>query len=210
MSDAPASDRTRSVARALRLEVLTVGWNVIEAVVAITAARASGSVALLGFGLDSCVETASAVILIWRLRADARLGCGAARDRADRLASRLVAASLVLLALWVAGDATASLIAARGPEASPVGIGLTAVSLVVMTWLARAKRAEARVLGSGALEADAFQTTACAWLSAVTLGGLVVHAATGWWWVDPVAALGIAGLIAVEARDHWRGKACCA
>lgn len=205
---AGSCERPSQVRGALRLEYLTVGWNVVEAGVALWAARASGSVALLGFGIDSCVETLSGAVLIWRLRAEA-----SARDREhvealDRRAHKLVGASLLLLAAYVAADASLSLLRAEKPQTSVVGIGLTALSMGVMMWLARAKRRAAAALQSKALAADAFQTTACWWLSVVALAGLALNAALGWWWADPSAALLMSALIAKEGRSAWRGEDC--
>src|SRR5512138_3584838 len=201
-------DRAPLLRRALRLEYLTVGWNVIEGVVAVGAAAAAGSVALLGFGVDSFVECASGLVLLWRLGAERRGMDAEAVERLDRRAHRLVGASLFLLAAYVAVDAALALWRGERPSASPVGIGLTALSIVAMQWLARAKRRAAAALGSRALEADAFQTTACFWLSVVTLGGLGLNALLGWWWADPVAALGMTWFIGREGLEAWRGEAC--
>jgi divalent metal cation (Fe/Co/Zn/Cd) transporter len=177
-------------------------------VIGVWAALAAGSVALLGFGIDSFVEGASAVILIWRLRAEEGAQDAAAVDALDRRAHKLVALSLFLLAIYVAYEAATSLWRGERPRPSPVGMGLTVVSIGVMVWLARAKRRAAAALHSRALEADAFQTTACWWLSIVTLGGIGLNALFGWWWADPVAALGMALLIAAEGREAWRGDEC--
>lgn len=207
---APLGDRGVALRAALKLEYLTVGWNVVEGVIAVAAALTAGSVALLAFGIDSFVETSSGLILLWRLRAESASPSpdACAVERLERRAQKLVAASLAALAAWVAFDATRALCGREVPEPSPVGIALTAVSAAVMLWLARAKRAAARTLGSRALEADAFQTTACWWLSIVTLGGLGLNAAFGWWWADPVAALAMTPLILQEARESWRGDPC--
>jgi divalent metal cation (Fe/Co/Zn/Cd) transporter len=210
VSSTIAIDRPRVLRRALRLEWVTVGWNVVEGVIAVWAAMLAGSVALLGFGLDSFVETFSGIVLLWRLLAEQRTpGDLAAVQRMERTAQRLVAASLVLLAAYVVADASWTLWQRTEPEPSLVGIVLTTVSLGVMRWLARAKRRVARALGSRAMESDAFQTTACWWLSLVTLTGMAVNGAFGWWWADPVAALGVAALVVVEARAAWRGGDCC-
>ena len=195
--------------RALRLEYLTVGWKVVEGVVAISAAVLAGSVALLGFGIDSFVESASGAVLIWRLLAEGAAADQEAIERMEHRAQRLVAVSLVGLALFVTVDASRTLWLREHPHPSPVGIVLTAVSLGVMWWLARAKRRTAIALGSGAMEADAFQTTACRWLSLIVLGGVGLNAALGWWWADPVAALGITYFVVREAIEAWRGEECC-
>jgi divalent metal cation (Fe/Co/Zn/Cd) transporter len=193
---------------ALRLEWLTVAWNVVEGVIAVTAALAAGSVALLGFGIDSFVESASGSILIWRLLAERRAADHHAVERLDRRAHKLVALSLFALALWVAIDASVSLWRSERPEASFAGIVLTVVSIVVMLWLGRAKRRTAAALGSRAMAADAFQTTACFWLSVITLTGIGLNAALGWWWADPMAALGMTVFLGREGMEAWRGEDC--
>lgn len=202
------TDRESTVRRALRLEYLTVGWNVVEGLVAVTAALAAGSVALLGFGIDSFVESASGGILVWRLLAERRGASHQEVERIDARAHRLVGASLFLLAAYVAFDAASALWGREAPGKSPVGIVLTLISIVAMQWLARAKRRAARELGSRALAADAFQTTACFWLSIITLGGIGLNAALGWWWADPVAALGMTLFIGREGLEAWRGEEC--
>jgi divalent metal cation (Fe/Co/Zn/Cd) transporter len=176
-------------------------------VVAVSAALAAGSVALLGFGLDSFVESTSGAVLVWRLAAERR---GAVDlERLERRALRLVGATLFVLAAYVAVDAVSTLWRGERPRPSVVGIVLTSVSIVVMQWLARAKRRAAAALGSRALAADAFQTTACFWLSIVTLTGMAVNAVAGWWWADPVAALAMTGFIAREGGEAWRGEDAC-
>lgn len=193
---------------ALRLEYLTVGWNVVEGVIAVTAALAAGSVALLGFGIDSFVESASGAVLIWRLLAERRAADRAAVERLDRRAHQLVGATLFLLAAYVAVEAGLALWNRERPEPSLVGIVLTVISMSVMVWLARAKRRAAAGLGSEALAADAFQTTACFWLSVITLAGIGLNAALGWWWADPAAALGMTALLVREGSEAWRGEDC--
>jgi cation diffusion facilitator family transporter len=198
--------RSALLARGVRLEVLTVGWNVVEAAVAITAALAAGSVALLGFGADSVVESLSGLVLLWRLRAERR---GADREAVERIevrAERLVGLSLLALAAFVAIGASTRLLAGERPEASPVGMALAAVSLVVMWWLARAKGRLAVDLGSRSLAADAFQTTACFWLSVIVLVGVGLNAVLGWWWADPLAALVMSVVIAREGLEALRGS----
>jgi divalent metal cation (Fe/Co/Zn/Cd) transporter len=209
-SDVPASTRREHLARALGLEYLTVGWNIVEGIVAVSAAVLAGSVALLGFGIDSFVESASGLVMIWRLRAERRADSDdAVLDAIEHRARKLVALSLFLLAAFVTFDAAHSLWTGERAAFSLVGVVLTSLSLVVMMWLARAKRRAARALGSRALEADAFQTTACWWLSLAALVGIMLNGALGWWWADPAAALVIVVLIVKEGREAWEGERDC-
>jgi divalent metal cation (Fe/Co/Zn/Cd) transporter len=198
--------RQALVQRGLRLELLTVGWNSAEAVIAIAAGLLASSIALVGFGLDSVIEVSSGAILLWRLRADRD---DKRRERAERLALRLVGLSFIALAAYVAGDAIYSLWQRQAPDQSYLGIGLALVSLMVMPLLARAKRRLAAELGSPALHADSQQTQICAYLSVILLGGLTLNAALGWWWADPVAGLLMTPLIAGEGVEALRGKTCC-
>lgn len=194
----------------MSLEYLTVGWNVVEGIVAVSAALAAGSVALLGFGIDSFVECASGLVMIWRLRAERQHRLTNAHlDATEHRARRLVAVSLFLLAAYVAFDAAHTLWRVERPLFSMIGVVLTAVSLVVMLWLARAKRRIAREIGSRAMEADAFQTTACWWLSLAALVGIGLNGLFGWWWADPLAALVISALVAKEGREAWAGERDC-
>lgn len=193
------------VRRGLLLEYLTVGWNVFEGLIAIAAGVASGSVALVAFGIDSFVETISGAVLIWRLRTEERGGLDdLALERVERRAELLVGAAFMVLAAYVAFESLRTLVAAEAPDASPVGIVLTAVSIGVMLWLAKAKRETGEALGSRALIADSKQTRACWYLSAVALVGLGLNALLGWWWADPVAALAIAVLL---VREGWEALA---
>lgn len=201
--------RTRATAlrRGLRLEYLTVGWNIVEGAVAITAAIVSGSVALLGFGVDSVVESVSGSVLIWRLGSEARgRRDEEAIERIERNAERLVGASFFVLAAYVAFDATTSLLNGERPEPSVIGIALTAASIAVMLWLARAKRRAAAELGSRALAADAEQTQACWYLSVIVLAGIGLNALFGFWWADPLAALGVVVLLVREGWEAWGGE----
>ncbi|MDQ6795818.1 MAG: cation transporter [Chloroflexota bacterium] len=199
--------RQRLLRRGLRLEYLTVAWNLVEGLVSIGAALASGSVALLGFGVDSFVESVSGVVLIWRLSVEQRGELDEeAVERVEYRAERFVAISLLLLGAYILVDAIWSLVNADRPSASPVGIVVTALSLGVMGFLARAKRTTGQALGSRALIIDAFQTTTCLWLSATTLVGLAANALLGWWWADPVAAIVIALLVLRESIEAWRGE----
>lgn len=202
-------DRPIALRRALRLEYLTVGWNVVEGLVAVAAALAAGSIALLGFGIDSFVESASGGILIWRLLAEQKVQDPKAVERLDRRARKLVGLSLFALALYIFADSVTSLWRGERPRPSLVGIAVTSISIGVMWWLARTKRRTAVALGSRALEADSFQTTACWWLSIVTLGGIGLNAAFGWWWADPVAAIGMTYFLVREGLEAWRAEDCC-
>ncbi|HEX8846406.1 MAG TPA: cation transporter [Pyrinomonadaceae bacterium] len=197
--------RADNVRRGRWLEYLTIGWNALEAVIAIGAGLFAGSIALVGFGLDSIIEVSSGAALLWRLHMDAP----EKRERAEQLALKLVGVSFLLLAAYVAFDAVKSLIRREPPEASYVGIGLAALSLVVMPLLARAKRNVAAKINSRALQADSRQTDICAYLSAILLGGLLLNALFGWWWADPVAALVMTPIIVKEGIEALRGESCC-
>ncbi|HEX2882357.1 MAG TPA: cation transporter, partial [Polyangiaceae bacterium] len=170
----------------------------------------AGSVALMGFGIDSFVESAAGAIMIWRLRAEQQHRLSETTLNAiEHRARRLIAGSLFVLAAYVAFDAVHTLWAKERPAFSTIGIALTAISLTVMWWLAQAKRRVAADLNSRAMEADAFQTTACWWLSLATLVGVGLNGLLGWWWADPVAAFAIAGLVAKEGREAWEGERDC-
>lgn len=200
-------DRGDTLRHALGLEVLSLSYNAIESVVGVVAGIAAGSVALVGFGLDAVVESASAGVLIWRLGTERR-GRRTAEE-AERKAIRLVAVAFGVLALYVGGRAVLDLVDGTRPEESTVGIVLAAVSLVVMPVLARAKRGAARALDSRSLEGDSAQTMLCTYMSGVLLFGLATNSLWGWWWADPVAGLVIAGLAAREARELWVTEDVC-
>jgi divalent metal cation (Fe/Co/Zn/Cd) transporter len=172
------------VQRAIRLEYLTVGWNTVEAIVAIAAGAAAGSIALEGFGLDSIVETASGLALLWRFRQK-----GLAQEEAETRAARLVGITFFVLAAYVGYIAVSDLWLHRPPLESLAGLILAAVSLVVMPILGFAKRRLAKNLQSKALAADSQETLLCAYLSASLLAGLGLNAWLGWWWTDPAAGL---------------------
>lgn len=198
-------ERQTAQQRGRRLAYVTIGYNVLEAVVSIIAAVLAGSTALLGFGVDSLIESSSGGAALWRLQTGQDLEQEEARER---IALRLVGGSLLLLAGYVAWEATWALLRREVPDPSAVGIGIAALSLVVMPVLARAKRRVARALHSGALTADSKQTSICAWLSAILLAGLVLNALLGWWWADPAAALVMVPLIGWEGVEALRGRAC--
>lgn len=204
MSDAT---RAQSLRRARALEIFTVSWNAVEAVVGMVAGLAAGSVALVGFALDSVAESASGGVLLWRLRAEGR-GTHTSEE-AERKAVRGVALAFFALALYVGGRSICALIARDRPDASVVGVVLTVVSLIVMPILARRKRCAAVDLDSRSLDADASQTNLCTYLSAIVLVGLLLNATLGWWWADPVAAIGIAFLAAREGLELWRTEDVC-
>lgn len=191
--------RALMLRRAWWLAVFTVVWNLAEGAVAVTAALLANSRALIGFGVDSFVESASAAVLIWRLRVEQRSPERA--DHVEQRALRIIGFTFIALAALVGIESTRSLIAGEQPDASRVGIVLTVVSLIVMPVLAREKRRVGRELGSRSVEADSRQTQACVYLSAVVLVGLVANAAFGWWWADPLAALGVVVFLVSEGRE---------
>lgn len=190
--------------QAQRLGVFTVAWNVVECAVAVVAAWISRSRAMAGFGLDSAVESLSATVLLWRLGAERRDPHRV--EHVERIATRAIASSFVVLGSVVAFESIRSLVRHEKPSASPIGIVLTIVSLMVMPLLARRKRRVAVALRSRAAEADSAQTKACAYLSVVVLVGLVLNAAFGWWWADPVAALGVVAVLLNEGRQAFKAE----
>ncbi|WP_159618076.1 cation diffusion facilitator family transporter [Ruania rhizosphaerae] len=180
----------------------TITYNVIEAIVAITAGRIASSAALVGFGLDSTVEVLSAAAVAWQFRAPDP-------EARERIALRVIAFSFFGLALFVTIDAVRSLLGAAEPEHSTVGIVLAAVSLAIMPLLSWFERRTGRELGSASAVADSKQTLLCTYLSAVLLAGLLLNSLFGWTWADPLAALVIAGVAVKEGVEAWRGDACC-
>lgn len=198
----PAEARASKVRRGRHLEYFTVGWNVIEAFAAILTGIGAGSTALIGFGIDSAIESSSGAVMIWRLQD------GAGAERREALALKLVGVCFLLLAVYVGVDAGRTLWLNQAPDESLLGIIIAAISLVVMPILANAKREVARSLGSRALEADSRQTDFCMYLSAILLVGLGLNATLGWWWADPAAALIMVPIIAKEGVDSLRGETC--
>lgn len=191
--------RDRLLRRAWWLAVFTVVWNLAEGSVAMFGAAVDGSRALIGFGVDSFVESASAAVVIWRLNAEERSPEQA--EKVERQALRIIGITFFALSALVGIESIHSLIAGEQPDASVAGIALTTVSLIVMPILARAKRRVGQQLGSRSVEADSRQTQACVYLSAVVLIGLAANAAFGWWWADPVAALGVVAFLFQEGRE---------
>jgi divalent metal cation (Fe/Co/Zn/Cd) transporter len=194
------AERVELIKRGKLLEYFTIGWNVLEAFVAITSGIVAGSIALIGFGIDSLIESLSGSILLWRLADDS--------DEREKLAVRLVGGSFIILAAYVAFDAVKSLIYKEAPETSYVGIGLAVVSILIMPLLARAKRDVGVKLGSRAMVSDSKQTNICAYLSVILLAGLILNALFGWWWADPVAALVMIPIIVKEGIEGLRGEVC--
>lgn len=206
-----STGRDGAVRRARWLNSATIGWNAVEGVVAVAAGVAAGSVSLVGFGFDSAIEVSAALILAWRLHQERRGGC---MQTDDRRATRAIAASFVVLGVFVGFESARDLVGGAEPEVSAVGMVMATLSLLVMPFLARAKRALAPALGSAAAVADAKQTALCAMLSAILLVGLAANALFGWWWADPLAGVGIAVLALAEARRTWAAESladtCCA
>lgn len=194
------------VARSRRLNYATLAYNALEGVIAIASGMVAGSVALIGFGIDSGIELTASVVALWRLRHDAD---HARRERAERTAHRIIGVLFLALALYVAVEAGLALWHREQPGESPIGIALAAASVIVMPYLARAKRRVGLALGSRALTAEATQTSLCMWLSAILLVGLLLNALFGWWWADPVAALAMVPIIAKEGVEGVRGTPAC-
>ena len=192
--------RLENIKRGRRLEYYTIGWNSLEAVISIGAGLLAGSIALVGFGIDSVIEVSSGAIILWRL---------VSRQHRERLALKLVGGGFLALAVYIAADAVKSLWFHEVPEASYVGIAIAAVAMITMPLLARAKRKVAADLHSRAMEADSRQTDICAYLSAILLAGLGLNAAFGWWWADPAAALIMIPIIVREGVGAFRGETCC-
>lgn len=199
-------DRGRAVTRGRWLTWATIGYNCLEGLLAVGSGLLAGSVSLIGFGVDSFIEVSASLTAVWRLHVDRD---ATRRERAERLAQRLIGLSFLALAGYVAVEATRSLVTRAEPDASPIGIAIAAASLVVMPLLARAKRRVASRLSSGALGAEARQTEICMYLSAILLGGLVLNAAFAWWWADPVAGIAMAPFIAWEGIEGLRGRHAC-
>jgi divalent metal cation (Fe/Co/Zn/Cd) transporter len=197
------AERRRLVGRARRLTALSLGWHVLEAAIAIGAGIVAGSVALVGFGADSLIEAAAGVVVLWLVTGE-RLSFG----HAERRAQQLIAVSFGLLAVYLMVESARDLIGAHHPATSWVGIGLAAVTLVAMPPLAAAKRRVGHALGSSATVSESRQTMLCAYLSAALLVGLLANVVAGWWWADPLVALGIGLFAGREARDAWLGESC--
>ena len=183
-----------------RVEYLSIAWTSLEAVIGITIGVLAGSVALIGFGADSVIEVASSCVLLWRLAASS--------DEREKLAHRLVGGCFFALAAYIAIDASVDLLKHEAPKPTYLGMIYAAACVIVMPALARAKRRVAAQLGSDALHADSHQSDICAYLSVILLAGLGLNATLGWWWADPVAALGMLPIIVREGVAGLRGQTC--
>jgi len=203
MTESAQTLRLQAQRRGQWLTWATLAYNSLEGVLSLGAGFAAGSVALVGFGVDSFIEVAAGLAALWRLGVDRD---PVRRAIAERWAGRAIGASFLALAAYLAVDGIRSLWVGDEPEASVVGIVIAAISLVIMPLLARAKRQVARTLASEVIRAESVQTDICAYLSAIFLGGLGMNADFGWWWADPVAALAMTPFIAWEGVEGVLGR----
>ncbi|PZT71344.1 cation transporter [Streptomyces sp. SW4] len=202
----PSAARRDALTRRIRLLVAaTITYNVIEAIVALTAGALASSTALIGFGLDSVIEVSSAAAVAWQFSATDH----DVREAREKRTLRIIAASFFALAAYVTVEAVRALTGTGEAEHSTAGIVIAALSLAIMPFLSAAQRRAGRELGSAAAVADSKQTLLCTYLSAVLLVGLVANSLFGWSWADPIAALAIAAVAVKEGREAWRGNACC-
>jgi divalent metal cation (Fe/Co/Zn/Cd) transporter len=199
-----SAEREKLVRRAKLLAWLGVGWHGIEATIAVGAGIIASSIALIGFGADSLIESVAGTVLLWRFAASR-----VSSEDAERRAQKLIALSFYLLAAYVGIESVRSLLTLDKPDASWVGIGLSVVTLLTMPPLAIAKARIGEKLGSSATKSEGQQNMLCAYLSAALLVGLGSNALFGLWWADPATALLIAGVAVKEGREAWRGESCC-
>jgi len=197
------ASRAQLIRRVKALSWLSLAWMTAEGAIGVIAGIVAGSVALTGFGIDSAIEGFASVIVIWRFTGSRSLS-----ERAEERAQKLVAVSFFLLAPYVAVEAIRDLVTTSHPETSYVGIGLAVGSLILMPLLGRAKQRLGARLGSAATAGEGAQNMLCAYLAAGVLFGLLANALLGWWWLDSVVALGIAGLAIKEGREAWSGEGC--
>ena len=205
-TDSLPAPREVLVRRGLRLNYATLAYNCLEAVVSLIAGILAGSVSLIGFGVDSVIEVTASGAAQWRLRSDLD---HARRERVEGVTLRVIGWSFLALAAYVTVDSLTSLWFRQRPERSLAGTIILALSVVIMPALARAKRRVARALGSAALEADATQTSLCAYLSVIALAGVALNTLLGWWWCDPAAALAMVPIIATEGIEGIRREGHC-
>lgn len=201
-----AANRAALARRGKWLEYFTIAWNCVEGLIGVGAGLLAGSISLVGFGIDSFIEVTSGAALLWRISHDADVE---RREKAEQVALRVVGLCFLGLSVYVMVEAVSTLLRRNAPQKSIPGIVLAIASFVVMPFLARAKRRTAGGLGSAAMTGDARQTEFCAYLSAILLAGLVLNAALGLWWADPIAALIMVPVIAKEGVDVLRGRTCC-
>jgi len=204
--ESSAAERVGFVERGRRLEYFTIFWNSLEALAALISGFIAGSVALVGFGLDSLIEVTSGAALLWRLHQEEN---ALRREAAERLTLRIVGSCFLTLSAYIAYDSLDALLRREAPARSLPGIVIAVASLIAMPLLSRAKRRVGVRLGSAAMAADARQTDFCTYLSAILLGGLLLNALFGLWWADPVAGLVMVPIIAKEGFSGWQGKSCC-
>jgi len=197
--------RELSARQGKRLEYFTIGWNTLEGLVAVFTGALAGSISLVGFGIDSFIEVISGATLLWRMSVDDN---EAQREKNERTSLRIVGVCFVTLSIYIAYESTADLLTRRAPEHSIPGIVLAIVSLLVIPLLSRAKQRVGTSLASAAMHADARQTEFCTYLSAILLGGLVLNAAFGLWFADPLAALLMAPIILREGAQGLYAKGC--
>ena len=205
MTSSVAEDRANLVRRGLWLNYVTIAYNSLEAVIALVAGLIAGSVALVGFGFDSVIEVTASGAAQWRLRADWH---HERRERVEQITQRIIGATFLALAVYVAYDSAKSLWLQERPERTLLGLVILVLSVIVMPVLARAKRRVAVAMGSRALEADAKQTSLCAYLSVIALAGVALNAAFGWWWADPLSAIAMVPIIAKEGLEGMRRPSC--
>ena len=205
LSGQSVADEAILLARGRRLEHLTIAWNGLEAAISLLFGVLAGSIALVGFGLDSVIEVVSALILLWRLK---RRMAPARREVVERKAHRLVGVCFLLLAAYVTLESLRAFWLRTVPEQSIPGIAIALAAMIVMPMLGHAKRKVAAELGSRALHSDSRQADFCAYLSAILLVGLALNWVLGWWWADPAAALVMVPIITYEGIKGLRGEAC--
>jgi divalent metal cation (Fe/Co/Zn/Cd) transporter len=196
-------ERQRLTSRARRVTELALAWHALEATIAVGAGVIARSVALVGFGADSVIEAAAGLVVLWLVTGERLSSHGA-----ERRAQQLIAASFVMLSLYVTIESARDLIGGHHPAVSWVGVALAAVTLVAMPPLAAVKRSVGTALGSSATISESRQTMLCAYLSTALLVGLLANALGGWWWADPAVALLIAAVALSEAREAWQGESC--
>lgn len=194
-------DSVADIRAGRRIEYISLAWTSVEVLAAVAAGAIASSIALIGFGADSLIEVGSSAILLWRLNHE--FG-----EERERTALRLVGGSFLLLSVYVGWEAVKSLVKHQSPHVSYFGIAFSAVCLIVMPLLARAKRRVAARLNSRAMEADSQQSSICGYLAAILLGGLALNALFGWWWADPTAALVMLPIIIKEGIEALRGESC--